>query len=89
VLQIGLNQPEVRSIGIELSTTRHEQATWALETIQERYGLETKNVSLSLGDITSCSFEGGTHFMLCSTAFSASGKTMSNADPIHFNPHAI
>ncbi|GAX82063.1 hypothetical protein CEUSTIGMA_g9491.t1 [Chlamydomonas eustigma] len=76
VIQIGLNQPEVRSIGIELSATRHEQAAWALDTVQSCHGLPVTNISLTLGDITTCSLEGGTHFMLCSTAFSASGCRM-------------
>lgn len=60
------------AIGIELSATRHEQATWVVEQLQQKHGRRLDHVQLLEDDVTSCSYQGGTHFLLCSTAFSAS-----------------
>ena len=73
VLQVAMTSPVRKAIGLELSETRHEQAMWALEQLQQRHGQSLSNVMLEIQDITNASFEGATHFMLCSTAFSASG----------------
>ena len=73
VLQVAMTSPVRKSIGLELSASRHDQALWSLQQLQERHGHALSNVELDVQDITTGSFEGATHFMLCSTAFSASG----------------
>lgn len=72
-MQVALTTPAKKAIGIELSATRHEQATWVIEQLQQKHGRRLDHVQLLEDDITSCSYQGGTHFLLCSTAFSASG----------------
>ena len=73
-MQVAMTSPVRKAIGLELSATRHDQAMWVLEQLRKRHGHSLSNVELDIQDITRTSFEGATHFMLCSTAFSASGK---------------
>jgi len=73
-MQVAMTSPVRKAIGLELSATRHDQAMWVLEQLRQRHGHSLSNVELEIQDITTASFEGATHFMLCSTAFSASGK---------------
>lgn len=48
------------------------QAEWAIEQVQQHGGLVRSLVELQQADIMSCNLEGGTHFFVCSTAFSGS-----------------
>lgn len=73
VFQVALSTP-ARAIGIELSDTRQQQARWILDQLSQKYDMS--RVELRTEDITTCDFEGGTHFLLLSTAFSASGVRM-------------
>ena len=59
--------------GLELSGSRHDQALWILDHLRKR-GYALDSIELKMKDITQGDFEGGTHFLLCSTAFSASGQ---------------
>jgi hypothetical protein len=76
VFQVALRSPVGRSIGIELSETRQQQAQWMKDKLSETYEKEMSRVELKTEDITTCRLEGGSHFLLLSTAFSASGVRM-------------
>ena len=73
VFQVALTTSS-RSIGIELSDTRQQQAQWVLAKLSQNHDMS--KVELRTEDITQCNLEGGTHFLLLSTAFSASGCRM-------------
>jgi len=75
VIQMACTTQVCKSVGIELSATRQDQAEWVLQEARSRWpdlASRLDAVELVTDDVTRCNLEGGTHFFLCSTAFSAS-----------------
>lgn len=70
VLQVACNSCAGKAVGVELSSTRHQQAVAALEVL-EAGGTQHRPVEFHNADVASFPFHDGTHFFLCSTAFGA------------------
>lgn len=70
VLQVAMHTPVAKAVGLELSESRLEQAELALGVLQQQ-GHRMRPVEFKQADLSSCCFDEGSHFYLCSTAFSA------------------
>lgn len=89
VLQVALHSTVAKAVGLELSESRLEQAELAAGLLQ-RQGLALAPVEFRQEDLSSCSFDEGSHFYLCSTAFGASicRCARPNAQHAHVRPCA-
>lgn len=71
ILQLALTCNAKRLVGIELSPTRHEHAEEAASIFRKR-SIQHAPMEFLCDDISTCDISDGTHFYMCSTAYSAS-----------------
>lgn len=70
VLQVALTTPVKLAMGLELSSSRVDQANEALAMLQ-RHDVQHPPVQFIEADLSTCNLDQATHFYLCSTAFGA------------------
>lgn len=86
VLQVAMTAPIKQAIGLELSDSRLDQAAMAEQSLQDKGVQLLAPVDMQRANLASCSLEQGTHFYLCSTAFS-SGLCRSIAQRLAASPN--
>lgn len=71
VLQVASNGTVAKAVGVELSATRHKQAEAAAAALAAAGVPLAAPVEFHHADLAAADLSGGTHFLLCSTAFGA------------------